>query len=157
MITQERFSPDEWKTLQFAPLWTFGAVAGADGKIDRKEMEALLVALLDSSLFEEPLVSRTELQLTTDIFDSVVEDFSNLVAECMSDQREFIDGLRQAADIIAKKTSTEEARHFRNSLLFSGRKVAESSGGGVFGLGSKFSKEEKRALGTVATALGISL
>lgn len=38
---REACTPQEWETLQFAPLWTFHAVAGIDSKIDNKESAAL--------------------------------------------------------------------------------------------------------------------
>ena len=41
MAFKEKYSSEEWKKLQFALLWVFDAVAGADNKIDKKEKHAL--------------------------------------------------------------------------------------------------------------------
>jgi hypothetical protein len=149
MSTQASFTPEEWRTLQFAPLWTFTIVAGADRNIDEKEIQALAKELQEAVLFKEPLVR--------DVLYSVASDFSNVMLQYKKDSRDTIVGLREAAGILDKKATSQQARNFKGAMLLIGRNVAGASGGGLLGLGSKISDEEKAALVLVAAALGVSL
>jgi hypothetical protein len=149
MSTQASFTSEEWCTLQFAPLWTFTAVAGADRKIDEKEIQALAKELQEAILFKEPLVR--------DVLLSVASDFSNVMLRYKKDSRDTIGGLREAASILDRKATPQQARNFKGAMLLIGRNVAEASGGGLLGLGSKMSDEEKTAFVLVAAALGVSL
>src|SRR4029450_12449579 len=38
---QDRYSPEEWRTLQFAPFWMFSAVVGAYGGFDPRRFQGL--------------------------------------------------------------------------------------------------------------------
>nr|NIP22870.1 hypothetical protein [Phycisphaerae bacterium]NIW46342.1 hypothetical protein [Gammaproteobacteria bacterium]NIW97224.1 hypothetical protein [Phycisphaerae bacterium]NIX26685.1 hypothetical protein [Phycisphaerae bacterium] len=57
MSKQTSFSPKQWLSLQFAPLWVFLAVAGADGAIDKRELKALLLELDEALLYRDPLTN----------------------------------------------------------------------------------------------------
>jgi hypothetical protein len=144
-MLREAYHVDEWRTLQFAPLWVFGAVAGADGKVDEKELEALLKEISQWPLFKEPLVQETLLTLS--------QDFMNLMAHYKADSRNVLTGLKDVADLLDRKATQEQAKNFKGAMLLIGRNTAQASGGGFLGTGDKISSEEKGALAMVILTL----
>lgn len=56
MKIQPSFTPEEWRTLKFAPLWVFAAIADADGHIDEGEIAALGSEVVEGNRRDEPLV-----------------------------------------------------------------------------------------------------
>jgi hypothetical protein len=44
MSEADKFTTEEWQTLQFCPLWAHTQVANIDGKIDEAENEVLAKA-----------------------------------------------------------------------------------------------------------------
>ena len=149
MSLQELFTAAEWRTLQFAPLWTFTAVAGADQNIDEKEVEALGRELSRAGLFKEPLVQ--------EVLSSVVRDLGNIMKAYTEDPRMVIEGLQEVASVLAKRVPARQAENFKRAMLYIGHQVAKASGGGIFGRREKISDEEKAAIVLVAVALDLTL
>jgi len=145
MINKTSFTPEEWRTLQFAPLRAFYLVAGADSKVDVKETEEMIKTLNEAAFFIEPLVR--------EVLFSIVSDFNNILAKLQTEKRNFLDGLRDVADILDKKATPEVAKNFKTALLHIAHKIAEASGGGLFGMGDKVSDSEKAAITGIAVAL----
>lgn len=149
MSTQASFMSEEWRTLQFAPLWIFSLVAGADGSIDKKEIAALAKELQEAVLFKEPLAR--------DVLLSVATNFADVMSQYQADSRNAVTGLRDVADLLDKKASSQQADNFKKAVLLIGRNVAEASGGGLLGLGKKMSDQETSALALAAVTLRVSL
>jgi hypothetical protein len=146
---QAAFTKEEWRTLQFAPLWTFTAVAGADREIDDKEMAALAKELAEAPLYKDPLVR--------EVLSTIVNNLAQIMREYAADSRDVLGGLGEVADLLDRKVAAEEAQSFKRAMLFIGHNIAEASGGGLFGRGEKTSDEEKAALVIVAASLRIAL
>jgi hypothetical protein len=146
---ESSFTASEWRTLQFAPLWVFTAVAGADKKIDDKEMAAMSKELSEALLFKD--------LLAREVIVSVATDFENIMRLYNADSRDVLEGLKDTADILDRKADQDRIRGFKGALLLIARNIAEASGGGMFGMGEKVSKEEKTALVLVAMALRAQL
>ena len=144
MVAREVFTPEEWQTLQFAPLWVFVAVAGADGKIDKKEIAALAKEISEALLFKGKLVR--------EVLMSIAADFDNIWMKFQADPRMALNGLQEVGQLLDAKSSVDEAARFKGAMLLIGRNIAEASGK-LFG--PKISEEEKRALVLIAAALKV--
>jgi len=145
MVSKEFFTSQEWQTLEFAPLWVFTAVAGADN-INNKETQALTKELHEAYLYKEPLVR--------DILKSVADNFNKLMPIFQQDKREIYTGLKEAAKILAIKVTSEQALNFKKDMLLIAQVVAKASGGSIFGLGDKISKQEEEAMQNIREAFG---
>ena len=140
MSAQDSFSftPKEWLTLQFAPLWVFVLVAGADGVLHRKELRVFTRALRKGVFSKDPLVHEVLWNLSREL-DRVLGHFSE-------DSRHPDDGLREVADVISEKAEPRQLAAFAKALEGIGKKVAEASRPGPFRMGGKASPEEKTAI-----------
>ncbi|HEY4688703.1 MAG TPA: hypothetical protein VIK33_05280 [Anaerolineae bacterium] len=148
MNNRSLFTADEWRTLQFAPLWVFTAVAGADRSVDEKEVAALAKEIADWALYKEPLVQ--------EILLSVALDLSNMMAQYRADSRNVMTGLSNVADVLDRKATVDQAKNFKGAMVLLGRNIAQASGGGLFGAGDKMSGDEKAALGLIILSLRVS-
>ncbi len=146
MSAQRSFATEEWQTLQFAPLWVFAQVAGADRKIDKKEMAALAKEISEAPLFKGALVR--------EVLISVRGDFENVWRQFQADPRGVLEGLQEVRQLLDSQVSADDAKRFKGSMLLIGRNIAEASGK-LFG--SKVCEEEKAALALVSIALNMSL
>lgn len=139
------YTMDEWRTLQFAPLWVFTAISAANKKVSKKEITALAKEISEAHLYKEPLVQ--------EVLGSVGSDFESVFREYQADSRDVMRGLSDVADLLDSKAETEQAKNFKMAMLLMGRNIAEASGGGFLGMGKKMGDNEKAALVLVAAAL----
>ena len=146
MTTQATYSRKDWETLQFAPLWTFSAVAGADEDIDDREKEALGKELAEAALYKNPLVR--------EVLFSIRENLPEVVERYSNDSRTLDRGLSQVADILERETTAGEADNFKRTMVGIGIEIAKASGPA---LGGPVSEEEKAAIALVAGALRVNL
>lgn len=147
MSKADSYTSQEWQTLQFAPFWVFFAVAGADGKIDKKEMSALATELAEASLYNDPLVS--------EVLTSVGDDLSNLMDLYLKDSRSWMSGLGEVQNVLENNATSKQANSFKKSMLIIGHRIAEASGGWFFR--DPVCDEEKRAIVMIAATLGVKL
>ena len=149
MSPRPGYTTEEWQTLQFAPLWTFSAIAGAEGGIDDKEKGALAKELAEAPLFKEALVR--------EVLSSLAGDLANQLRAYGADTRDVLKGLGDVADVLDRRATPEEAKNFKNAMLLIGRNVAQASGGGFLGTGDKVSDHEKAAFVLVAAAMRVKV
>jgi hypothetical protein len=55
MSEQDRYTPEEWRTLQFAPFWMFSAVIGAYDRFDPRDFQVFSRCLETAALADGPL------------------------------------------------------------------------------------------------------
>ncbi|WP_237054056.1 hypothetical protein [Marilutibacter chinensis] len=143
------FSPDEFDVLKRSVFMVFAAVAASDGKIEKKEAETFVKTLGDAELLRNPLMNR--------IVTNVIHDIPGIMASIFSDDAPSpAIELLQARLIVDAKLPADEAGEFKQALLGLGHAIASASGGGLFGFGSRISKDEKQALAAIAACLGVS-
>jgi uncharacterized protein YegL len=145
MSTRAAFTTDEWRTLQFAPLWIFSAVASVDGKIDNKALEALAKELQEAPLFKEELVR--------DVLFSVATDLANVMQRYSVDKRDIAAGLNDVADVLDRKAAPLQAHNFKGAMILIGRNIAEATTRRLLGLGDKISENKMAALALIAIVL----
>ncbi|MBI5325871.1 MAG: hypothetical protein HZB41_11475 [Ignavibacteriae bacterium] len=141
----EVFSGTEWKTLQFSIFWMFNAVAKADGKIDKKEMDALQHLIKNSSAIIN--------HLAWTVISSIEKEFDIIFAEFETDKREVIDGMREVSDLLNKKVNPKTAVEFKKTLIGIGFYIANASGKWI---GSKVCAEEGIAIKLAGMNLRLS-
>jgi hypothetical protein len=149
MSYQESFSVKEWCTLQFAPLWVFTAVAGADGNIDSKE-----IAALAKSIQHAPLLRN---DLAREVFLGIATNLPRTMQAFHADGRKVDAGLRQVADLLDQRIGPQMANDFKMTLVAVGMQIAMASGPWFRWGTGKVSDEEKLALALVASCLRLSM
>jgi hypothetical protein len=138
---QDKFTPDEWRTLQFAPFWMFSAIVGTYGHFDPREYRAFLQAV--------QLATTAPGQLTREVMGSVTADHERLTEEYAADERSIAVGLRRVATVL-DKTSHGDARSFKDTLIASvGKGVARARGR----FGTEVSEDDAKTLTLVAQLL----
>lgn len=141
----DAFSTDEWLKVQKAPYIVFVMVAGADGKIDKKEADQFIQFLMNCEKDKSDLFHRSvtqTIQCTSEIMNQVLGASTvDLMYE-----------LRAIREIVNAKAPADQIQPFKDTLLVLGQVIAEASGG-FMGLGDKVSKEEKSALSLIKTCL----
>jgi tellurite resistance protein len=141
------FTPEEWETLLKAPVLVFLLVAAMDGKVDEKEVKGFQKILREAATYKS--------ELLRNILIATMDKIPAILAQILSSSGDAGRTLQQVKAIAEAKLPVEEAKLFKQSLLYVGKQIAESSGG-FLGFGSKISKEEKAALNAVALLLGVT-
>jgi hypothetical protein len=139
------FSDAEWQTLQFAPLWAFTAVAGADGKIDEAETRILMKEVAEAPLHRGPF--------TREVMVSLATDLVRVAAAYKADPRAALAGLLEVRTVLSRVES-DQAAVFKYAVMAIGKAAAEASGP-MFG--SKIAAEEQAAWALAAVMLGFDM
>jgi hypothetical protein len=134
---KERFEAEEWENLKFIPVAVFFLVAGADGKVDKKEIEAFATQVGRGTMLKDPL----HRELIVDIAGNLEGVLGNV--KNLKQAENFV---QKSKDTLKAKLSEDEYQRFIASLFVSGIGIARASGGAFLGMGNKVSEEEKTAL-----------
>jgi hypothetical protein len=125
----------DFAPLQRLPLLIFRLVAGADEKVDRKELAAF------KNLMRVPICRDT---FASPLFKSLIY-FGSAAAGDKKAHKLTDAYLTQIRSILDKHLSPDQFNEFREDVLTFGSIIAAASGG-LLGFGSKISKTEKVAL-----------
>ncbi len=137
---------EDYAALKQSPFLVFFLVAGADGKMDKKELISFAEILSDPDKLSSGFLKR--------IAAEVISDSTAIVTNMANSDLNYIEELGILRRVIDDNLSTEEGLAFKTSLLMIGKEIAEASGG-FLGFGNKISKEEKGILALIALSLGI--
>lgn len=145
MAIRDSFNDEEWSKLIETPLLVFQAVAGADGKIDKKEKKAFKSALstnkVDSELASAVL---KDANMKYGSEDDIPDNSLSTIALKLQDVHE-----------TSKKNIDEPiATHFKKVMIALGLHIGNSSGGFF---GSNLSDEEVDALKKVGNYMNLSV
>jgi hypothetical protein len=117
---RDRFTPEEWRTLQFAPFWMFSAVVGAYDRFDPRDFQVFGRCLEAATL--------TEGRLQRELLDSVLADRERLAEQFRADPRSIGVGLFQV-DQALRRADDDEAARFKEMLVLEiGEGVARARG-----------------------------
>lgn len=136
---KEKFSSEEWEDLKLLPYVVFIAVAGADGKVDEKEVGEFAMQVTQGASLKDPL----HRELIVDIAGSL----GDMMSQAQSRSRP--DFIATTKGVLKSKLTEDEYQRFIGSLFVSGLRVAKASGPWF---GDNLSKEEMQML----TAFGSS-
>jgi hypothetical protein len=108
MDERAKFTPDEWRTLQFAAFWMFSAVVGGYRRFDPLELDAFARSL--------QLAALAPGTLSREVIESVTVDLDRLKVAYGADQRSIATGLCQVG-VLLRRVSPDEAEMFRGTLI----------------------------------------
>ena len=141
MSERDRFSAEEWRTLQFAPFWVFSAVIGAYRRFDHRDYGAFVRSVAAANA--------TAGRLGREVLASVVADHDRLADAYGADGRSIGVGLGHVAAVLGK-AAHDEAELFKRMLISEiGEGVARARGR----FGTEMSKEDANALTLAAQLL----
>ena len=142
MSEQDRYTPEEWRTLQFAPFWMFSAVIGAYDRFDPRDHQVFFRCLEAAALADG--------RLRRELLASVLADRDRLAAQFREDRRSIGTGLFQADAVLAGKAGPEEAARFKEMLVLEiGEGVARARGR----YGTEMSEDDAKAVALAAQLL----
>jgi hypothetical protein len=104
MAERDRFTPEEWRTLQLAPFWMFSAVVGAYNRFDPRDFQVFTRCLEAAALAGD--------SLQRELLASVVADHDRLAEQFRAEPRTIGVGLFQV-DLVLAKADGEEAAGFK--------------------------------------------
>jgi hypothetical protein len=143
MSEQDKYTPDEWRTLQFAPFWMFSAVIGAYNWFDPRDYQVFVRCLEAATLVEG--------RLGREVLESVVADRDRLAEQFASEQRSIGVGLFQV-DAVLGKAGGDEAAQFKDMLVLDiGEGVARARGR----YGTEMSDEDAKRVALAAQLLAV--
>lgn len=134
-------------TLIYSPFWVFVAVAGADGKMDAREVDSLHEVLSGAEAGGS--------QLLGDVLAACADDPAAAFDAFRIDGRTVDDGLAQVRQVLDRELGEEDALQFKRGLLSLGVHFAQASGGRLLGFGSNVSPEERSSLSLLLGFLGL--
>ena len=141
MSERDNYTPDEWRTLQFAPFWIFSAVIGAYNRFDPREYQAFVRCLEGAATAEG--------RLGHEVLASVMADRDRLAEKFGNDRRSIGVGLFEV-DAVLGRAPDEEAVRFKDMLVTEiGEGVAKARGR----FGVEMSDEDAKRLGLAAQLL----
>ena len=142
-------TPQEWKLLQFAPLWVHSAIGLVDGKIDELEADVLGEEIKEAEFWKDPL--------TEGVFKSLAENIDTIFSEYIHDQRNVWDGLKETHELLKLKIPPTSARAFKKSLFIMAVRTAKASGIWINGKwsGTNVSDEEKDVINRLVAILDL--
>jgi hypothetical protein len=144
MSEQDRYTPDEWRTLQFAPFWMFSAVIGAYNRFDPRDLQVFFRCLEAAALADG--------WLRREVLASVLADRERLAEQFRSEPRSIGVGLFQV-DAVLRKAGQEETVRFKDMLVLDvGEGVARARGR----YGTEMSDEDAKAVALAAQLLAAS-
>jgi hypothetical protein len=141
MSEQDRYTAEEWRTLQFAPFWMFSAVIGAYDRFDPRDFQVFSRCLETAALADGPL--RREL------LASVIADRERLAQQFRTEPRSIGVGLFQVDTVLAKAGQQEAARFKDMLVLDIGEGVARARGR----YGTEMSDDDAKAVALAAQLL----
>ena len=141
MSERDRYTPEEWRTLQFAPFWMFSAVVGAYNRFDPRDVQVFARCLEAATL--------TEGRLRRELLESVLADRDRLATQFHADQRTIGVGLFQV-DLVLRRADDDEAARFKDMLVLDvGEGVARARGR----YGTEMSDDDAKAVALAAQLL----
>ena len=143
MSEQDRYTPEEWRTLQFAPFWMFSAVIGAYNRFDPRDHQAFFRCLEAAALADG--------RLRGEVLASVMADRERLAEQFRTEQRSIGVGLFQV-DAVLGKAGPDEAARFKDMLVLDiGEGVARARGR----YGTEMSEDDAGAVALAAQLLAM--
>jgi hypothetical protein len=143
MGERDRYTAEEWRTLQFAPFWMFSAVVGAYDRFDVRDFQVFARCLETAALAED--------RLQRELLESVVADRDRLAEQFRTEPRSIGVGLFQV-DLLLAKAGADEAARFKEMLVLEiGEGVARARGR----YGTEMTDEDARAVALAAGLLAV--
>jgi len=135
-------TPQDWRTLQTAPLWVLSAILGRQNRFDPLELAAFWRALDDTAAGSAGLANAVLVALSA--------DFSARLREHEQEERSVVTGLWDVTAILSRLDSLVAAP-FATALLEVGEQLSRARGA----FGKVISREDGQTLALLAALLEI--
>jgi hypothetical protein len=143
MGERDRYTPEEWRTLQFAPFWMFSAVVGTYNRFDPRDVQVFVRCL--------EVATMAEGRLRRELLESVLADRDRLAEQFNADSRSIGVGLFQV-DAVLRRADDDEAASFKDMLVLDvGEGVARARGR----YGTEMSDDDANAVTLAAQLLAM--
>jgi hypothetical protein len=140
---RDRFTPEQWTTLQFAPFWLLSILLGSYNRFDRRALRVFARALEAAAGTGGPL--------TRELFASVVADYERVAAAYEADPRTIAGGLIEVAALL-DRVAPEEADTLKLVLYTEiGEGIARARGP----WGEEVSEDDAKTLTLAAVFLAV--
>jgi hypothetical protein len=143
MSERDRYTADEWRTLQFAPFWMFSAVVGAYDRFDPRDFQVFVRCMEAAALAEG--------RLRRELLESVMADRDRLTEQFRTEPRSIGVGLFQVDTLLARAGGAEAELVKDMLVLDIGEGVARARGR----YGTEMSDDDAKAVGLAAQLLGV--
>jgi hypothetical protein len=141
MGERDRYTQEEWRTLQFAPFWMFSAVVGAYNRFDPRDFQVFVRCL--------EVATMADGRLRRELLASVLADRDRLAEQFHADRRSIGVGLFQV-DAVLRRAGDDEAASFKDMLVLDvGEGVARARGR----YGTEMSDDDANAVALAAQLL----
>ena len=143
MGERDRYTREEWRTLQFAPFWMFSAVVGTYNRFDSRDVQVFVRCL--------EVATMAEGRLRRELLESVLADRDRLAEQFHADSRSIGVGLFQV-DAVLRRAGDDEAARFKDMLVLDvGEGVARARGR----YGTEMSDDDANAVALAAQLLAL--
>ena len=143
---KEIFQENEWNLLCETPAIVLNSVGGADGKLDKKEIEAFIQLAKRKNAFKSILMNN--------ILPDNPDEYINSVSSKKYNTQELKEKLRLTDNILVNNLNEFEVKQFKHHLVALGMYIANASGK-LFS--DKISDEENDALVQFAKFINIDI
>jgi hypothetical protein len=143
---KEIFQENEWSLLCETPAIVLNSVGGADGKLDKKEIEAFIQFAKRKNTFKSTLMNN--------ILPDNPDEYVVSTTSKKYDKLELKEKLRLADNILDNKVDAIDAKLFKHHLIALGTLIANASGK-MFS--DKISEEENEALVTLGKFIDVDV
>lgn len=145
MSYKAKFNAEDWEKFQNSFLWVFKAIAGVDGKIDKKEKNAMNIIIDNAGNFES--------QIGNEILNDLKNSSVDAIEKAEKDSSDLKTAITEVTKILDNNLNREEAIEFKKLLIAVGAYIGDSSGKWF---DYKFSDEEEEKLEEIGRWLNTS-
>jgi hypothetical protein len=130
MSEAERFTSEEWRTLQFAPFWAFMAGTEVENNVGNNSDFDVKTANTKLDAFEKEVSEATlhKGRLVREVLTSIGLNRKGWFTAYLADSRSILEGLSQVQAILDAKADSTEALLFKGELISFVDKGARVSG-----------------------------
>jgi hypothetical protein len=143
---EEIFQENEWSLLCETPAIVLNSVGGADGKLDKKEIEAFIQFAKRKNTFKSTLMNN--------ILPDNPDEYIVSTTSKKYNKLELKEKLRLADNILVNKLDEFDMKQFKHHLIALGMHIANATGK-MFS--DKISEEENEALVQLAKFIDIDI
>ena len=139
------FKAWEWNKLIELPALLFQLIAGADGEIDKKEINTFVEILKKADNTDD---------LFTALLISTANNFNEIYSDVSHSSYDIWHNLNAIVQIFKPHLSTNDLSKIKSDIQTFAENIAKSSGG-FMGFGAKIGKEERNTLDKLKLALEV--
>jgi hypothetical protein len=140
---RDAFTPEQWRTLEFAPFWVLSVLVGAYDRWDPRDYQAFMRCL--------EVAAMTEDRLVREVVASILADPEGLLRAFRADQRTIAVGFVQVSTVLDRVVPAQAAGFKATVHAEIGEGLARARGR----YGSEISDDDAKTLTLAAAMLSL--